>query len=241
MMGHRYYSPELCRFIQPDDIEYLDPSSINGLNLYCYCLNNPIMYVDPTGHFAISTFLIGLAVSSLVTWGLSEIFGAQIVGGASSMVNGYGAITTGLGLLSFGPVGWVAGGLLIIAGAGAMIIGANEIVDGITGTNYIQEWTGWSDDLYNGLYIGSNIVSSVGTIAGNIYMKYNPPYPGRNPNKIPDGFNDRVNEHANYYNPKTDQSLRPDLSHPEPYGPHWDWKDSNGQWWRLYRFWRKIK
>lgn len=178
-MGHRYYSPELCRFIQPDDIEYLDPSSINGLNLYCYCMNNPIMYVDPTGHFAISTFLIGLAVSSLVTWGLSEIFGAQIVGGASSMVNGYGAITTGLGLLSFGPVGWVAGGLLIIAGAGAMIIGANEIVDGITGTNYIQEWTGWSDDLYNGLYIGSNIVSSVGTIAGNIYMKYNPPYPGK--------------------------------------------------------------
>ena len=237
----RYYSPELCRFIQPDNIEYLDPSSINGLNLYCYCMNNPIMYVDPTGHFAISTFLIGLAVSSLVTWGLSEIFGAQIVGGASSMVNGYGAITTGLGLLSFGPVGWVAGGLSIIAGAGAMIIGANEIVDGITGTNYIQECTGWSDDLYNGLYIGSNIVSSVGTIAGNIYMKYNPPYPGRNPNKIPDGFNDRVNPKANYYNPKTDQSLRPDLNHAEPYGPHWDWKDSNGQWWRLYRFWRKIK
>lgn len=37
------------------------------------------MYADPTGHFAISTFLIGLAVSSLVTWGLSEIFGAQII------------------------------------------------------------------------------------------------------------------------------------------------------------------
>ena len=29
MMGQRYYSPELCRFIQPDDIEYLDPGSIN--------------------------------------------------------------------------------------------------------------------------------------------------------------------------------------------------------------------
>ena len=122
-----------------------------------------------------------------------------------------------------------------------MIIGTNEIVDGITGTNYIQEWTGWSDDLYNGLYIGSNIVSSVGTIAGNIYMKYNPPYPGRNPNKIPDGFNDRVNPKANYYNPKTDQSLRPDLNHAEPIGPHWDWIDSNGVGWRLYRFWRKIK
>ena len=39
----RYYSPELCRWISPDSIEYLDPQSINGLNLYCYCMNNPVM------------------------------------------------------------------------------------------------------------------------------------------------------------------------------------------------------
>ena len=39
----RYYSPELCRWISPDSIEYLDPESINGLNLYCYCANNPVM------------------------------------------------------------------------------------------------------------------------------------------------------------------------------------------------------
>ena len=53
-MGQRYYSPELCRFIQPDSIEYLDPSSIKGLNLYCYCMNNPIMYFDSTGHFPVA-------------------------------------------------------------------------------------------------------------------------------------------------------------------------------------------
>ena len=29
----RYYSPELCRWILQDSIEYLDPESINGLNL----------------------------------------------------------------------------------------------------------------------------------------------------------------------------------------------------------------
>ena len=50
MMGYRYYSLELCRFIQPDDIEYLDPQNIGGLNLYFYCFNNPIIYVDPDGH-----------------------------------------------------------------------------------------------------------------------------------------------------------------------------------------------
>ena len=30
-------------------MSYLDPSSINGLNLYAYCANNPVMYVDPSG------------------------------------------------------------------------------------------------------------------------------------------------------------------------------------------------
>ena len=39
----RYYAPELCRFISLDDIEYLDPESANGLNLYCYCLNNLVI------------------------------------------------------------------------------------------------------------------------------------------------------------------------------------------------------
>ena len=47
----RYYDPETGRFINADDVSYLDPQSIHGLNLYAYCLNNPVMYVDPSGHF----------------------------------------------------------------------------------------------------------------------------------------------------------------------------------------------
>ena len=35
----RYYDPELGRFITIDDISYLDPETINGLNLYAYCGN----------------------------------------------------------------------------------------------------------------------------------------------------------------------------------------------------------
>ena len=237
----RYYDPTVCRFISPDHPDYLDYESINGLNLYAYCLNSPVMYYDPTGHFAITTFLISLAIGTLISWGLSEIFGSQIAGGISSTVSGGSAIYTGIGLLSFGPVGWIAGGALILIGAGTMAFGVNEIVAGATGTNYIQSWTGMSDGLYNGLYIGLNIASDIGTIAGNMYMKYNPRYPGNNPNRIPDGFNDRVNPKANYYNPKTGQSLHPDLQHPAPINPHWDWKDSNGVWWRLYRFFRIRK
>lgn len=108
----------------------------------------------------------------MVNWGLSEIFGTQIAGGISSTVSGGTAIYTGIGLLSFGPIGWIAGGALIAVGAGTMSFGVNEIMAGATGANYIQSWTGMSDGLYNGLYIGLNIASDIGTIAGNIYMNY---------------------------------------------------------------------
>ena len=41
-----------------DSIEYLDPDTIGGLNLYAYCNNNPVMNVDPDGHLVITTSLI---------------------------------------------------------------------------------------------------------------------------------------------------------------------------------------
>ena len=40
----RFYNPVIGRFIQ-EDTYYGD-----GLNLYTYCQNNPVKYVDPSGH-----------------------------------------------------------------------------------------------------------------------------------------------------------------------------------------------
>ena len=54
-MQTRYYDPETGRFISQDDYSYLAPETINGLNLYAYCADNPIMYVDPMGT-SISSF-----------------------------------------------------------------------------------------------------------------------------------------------------------------------------------------
>lgn len=45
----RYYDPEIGRFMTIDDISYLDAVHINGLNLYAYCLNNPVMLTDSNG------------------------------------------------------------------------------------------------------------------------------------------------------------------------------------------------
>ncbi len=38
----RYYVPQWCRWLTADSIDYLDPASIVGLNLYAYCYNDPI-------------------------------------------------------------------------------------------------------------------------------------------------------------------------------------------------------
>lgn len=45
----RYYDPKTGRFISQDKVSYLDPKTINGLNLYAYCGNNPVMRIDESG------------------------------------------------------------------------------------------------------------------------------------------------------------------------------------------------
>jgi RHS repeat-associated protein len=45
----RYYAAETGRFISPDTI-VPDPNNPQTLNRYSYCLNNPLKYIDPSGH-----------------------------------------------------------------------------------------------------------------------------------------------------------------------------------------------
>ena len=61
----RYYDPQTGRFINADSLEYLDPKTIGGLNLYAYCGNNPVMRADPMGTISITLIagLIGFGIS----------------------------------------------------------------------------------------------------------------------------------------------------------------------------------
>ena len=64
---NRYYDPTTGRFISPDDVGYLDFESFFGTNRYAYCLDNPVNYIDPTGHFFISTaVLIGAIIGGII-------------------------------------------------------------------------------------------------------------------------------------------------------------------------------
>ena len=93
-LNARYYSPEWRRFISPDDTAFLDSETPNGLNLYCYCNNDPVNYADPSGHEPLSNIgkwiIGGLAFAGAVA--LTALTGGALlplfIGMASSIVLG---------------------------------------------------------------------------------------------------------------------------------------------------------
>ena len=120
-LNTRYYDPFACRFINADDISYIEPETINGLNLYSYCGNNPIMFTDPTG----SSFLVGMGIAALI---------GAIVGAISyTIAEGISYVLTGEFSWSWSQfIGSILGGA--IGGAVSFLPGANIMLSaGITG------------------------------------------------------------------------------------------------------------
>ena len=148
----RYYDPSICRFISRDDHSYLDPESINGLNLYAYCLNNPVMNFDPSGHkwYNILGWIgIGLVVvaATVLTMGA---FGVA-VGGAGLL----GAVIHG-----------AAVGALIGAGAGIVLGAAGGMIyDAAKGNAF-------GTSIWAGIQAGLGIGAIVGTIIGGAYAYF---------------------------------------------------------------------
>ena len=109
-VSSRYYDPQVGRFISADDISYLDPNTIGGTNLYAYCLNNPVMYVDPTGHSAIAL---------LIAFGIGAVLGG-IYGGISAAANNQNVL---VGITIGAVVGGLTGLITEVASVPLMLLG----------------------------------------------------------------------------------------------------------------------
>ena len=119
-LGGRLYHPGLGRFLAPDAPEFLDAGSAAGPNPYCYCNNDPVTYMDHTGHSA---------VAILIAVGIGALLGA-IGGTTSALISDYrdnGSIDGSIGRRSYlgSIVGSTIGGAALgfAGGAGAAWLG----------------------------------------------------------------------------------------------------------------------
>ena len=148
-VSSRYYSPELCRWISPDSIEYLDFESINGLNLYAYCGNDPINRFDPTGR-SWESFWNGVGDWFSDNW-VKLAIGAGVIAlgvltmGAATLISGAGVAATlsAMGTAAVSSLAQVGISTSISAGIGLA-------VGGITSGS----WEGAVDGMLNGIADG---------------------------------------------------------------------------------------
>ncbi len=160
----RYYDPEIGRFMTIDGIEYLNPETINGLNLYAYCGNNPVMRVDENGnawwHWVVgAVVLVAVVALAVVTYGASLTVTAAAVAGIESTVS---AVTIGLASISSVAIGAAVTG---VAAAGiGLLTGGITYTEGKIG----WDWNAASEGFMWGAIGGSlsGAASSFGTAFG---------------------------------------------------------------------------
>ena len=136
----RYYDPELGRFISADSIEYLDPETLGGLNLYAYCGNNPVMGIDPEGTEKRKWWeklLIGLTIVVVAI-----AFAAVVIAsaGAVAAVAGTAAAAIGLSAAAVSTVATVASIATVAVGVGIAAFGVSDAIEVWSdGVNPIRE------------------------------------------------------------------------------------------------------
>ena len=130
----RYYNSDLGRFTQQDGWEFANPEEPLSLNLYTYCYNSPVLYVDPTGHF-INTIICG--VTGAIVGGVRGLFRGKDAGKLATIGAITGAIS-GFGLDIFAVLTASSAGVGI--GAGALAGALSGFVASFVGCILEQTW-----------------------------------------------------------------------------------------------------
>ena len=85
----RYYNPDWCRWISPDEVEFLNYKKALGINLYLYCFNDPVNFSGPSGCEAITlTATTALALCVVFIAGVSLLYLGTQIHAISNAVSG---------------------------------------------------------------------------------------------------------------------------------------------------------
>ena len=149
----RFYVPKWRRWLNSDSINYLEPQNITCLNLFAYCNNNPVMYVDENGNMpkwlkiTLIASIAAIAIASMVATCGMAASGAGFLAsmtatymGASAAVSATAATAASIGVYATAALSSIA----ITSFADA------EIQQTISGNNYMS-WLGDSYDSVKGV------------------------------------------------------------------------------------------
>ena len=151
-MNGRLYDPALHRFLQPDNYVQ-DPFNTQNFNRYGYCLNNPLLYTDPTGEW----FVIDDAIAMLVG-GVVNLTINAIQGNVTSFWSGLGYFAVGVG----------AGAASLYGGplAGGAVLGLGNNI-----TSQVSQ-NGWSNISLTSAIIDTGIGMGSAYLGGQISSKF---------------------------------------------------------------------
>ena len=156
-VSSRYYDPEICRFINADDIDVVTATleELEDKNLYAYCDNNPIMRLDEDGEFW--NVAAGAIMGGIISAGVELAFQALESRKTNKNIDWKS--------VGFAALGGMAGGALAATSAKAIFqVVGNAAISGLVETG--NQWNSDTTIEKKILNVGAAIV--IGGIAGGI-------------------------------------------------------------------------
>jgi RHS repeat-associated protein len=202
--------------LQWDRARYYDPTTAQFLTVdplaaltgarYTYTGGNPITGADPTG---------------LIDWG--EVFGVAAAVGTVACV-----------ILE--PCGGLEGGVALAVAGGESAIALTVSAEAATAATDAAIASGGIAGALDFMMQNTNDGNNGSDCPPKLGAKPNFTNPAESPGPGWEwrGTGDPGSANGSWYNPNSGESLHPDLGHPDPIGPHYDWKGPDGTTYRVY-------
>jgi hypothetical protein len=166
-LNARYYDSKIARFLSEDTYRgnAADPFS---LNLYTYCSNNPIMYIDPSGHLSTEQQKAIDEINDKLETTTNAGEREGLLYGIWRIESGLSCLGTATGYTDTNTNTWV------IEGGGTVVVGSDADYDNINvsgNSNITVNNNGVASSINVGA--GSNTTVNNGGIIGTLYTGAN--------------------------------------------------------------------